>query len=55
MANQKMAGWCLVALGLVLLTVSGRLDLFTVVPALCLTLLAVSMLRCAARKKELAR
>ena len=55
MDNQKTTGWCLVALGLVLLMVSGRLDLLVLVLPLSLILLGLWMLRCTARKKELVR
>ena len=58
MVNQKTTGWCLVALGLVLLMVSGRLDLLVLVLPLSLIVLGLWMLRCTARKRgnvELAR
>ena len=55
MVSQKTVGWCLIALGLVLLTVSGRLDLLVVVLPVCVVLWALWTLRCAARKNELAR
>jgi|HubBroStandDraft_6_1064221.scaffolds.fasta_scaffold1563721_2 hypothetical protein len=55
MVNQKITGWCLLALGLVLLTVSGRLDLLVLALPLSLILLGLWMMRCtakASRKRE---
>ncbi len=55
MGSREIAAWCLIALGLVLLTVSGRLDLLLVALPVCFALWALWTLRCAAGKNELAR